>query len=438
MNQHQNCLISIIREYVSRLSIPFILAALGLSILLWGASDAKPAVSAAPASDLHTPGEIENNLTGVCIYVVTGTLTSTYTLYNPDGTISGLSNYTNATYNQKVTAQGPSSAELEITSKAFFTTNSVHPFQKASLPLGYDIYLKPESGIDPIHQGTVTLAASLTSGATRQAEAVNNIITWVGANILFDADVEDNRSESVYNRRTATAEGFSNLSVALLRAAGIPARVQRGCGLWAGKGSQHAWLEVYYPDTGWVASEPQNKQNYILPEYITDETGGFSACAEIEVTRTLSPSPVAELYDLQTSIQSSHEWIGRSANVTTWNRFPFYVTPQSVTVMVQPVDPQKTLDFNVSNKTCFDSTGQSKGWRMETEVEWLTPISGAIDGPVGLPLDASGLPLGVYTTNVTVYAAQDLTNTQVQQVVPITLVVAEEIHAVYLPMARRK
>jgi transglutaminase-like putative cysteine protease len=438
MNQRPNCLISIIREYFSRLSIPFILASLGLGLLFWGAGDVKPAVLAAPAADLYAPGEMDNNLTGVCVYVVTGTLSSKYTLHNPGGVISGLSNYTNATYNQKVTALGPSTAELEITSKAFLTTDSVHPFKKASLPLGYDIYLKPESGIDPIHQGTVALASSLTSAATRQAEAVNNIITWVGANILFDPDVEDNRSESVYNRRTATAEGFSNLSVALLRAASIPARIQRGCGLSTDKGRPHTWIEVYYLDAGWVASEPQSKQNYILPEYITDETGGFSACADIEVTRTLSPSPVAELYDLQTSIQSSHEWIGRSANVTTWNRFPFYVTPQAVTVMVQPVDPVKTLDFIVSNKTCFDSTGQSKGWRMETEAEWLTPISGSIDGPVSLPLDASGLPLGVYTTTVTVYAAQDLSNTQVQQVVPVTLVVAEEIHAVYLPMARRK
>jgi hypothetical protein len=67
----------------------------------------------------------------------------------------------------------------------------------------------------------------------------------------------DGDASSVYRNRQGACAGFSALTVALLRAAGIPARYHVGCALWVEGGSWQAWIEPYFADVGWVASDPQ-------------------------------------------------------------------------------------------------------------------------------------------------------------------------------------
>jgi len=86
----------------------------------------------------------------------------------------------------------------------------------------------------------------------------------------------------VFLNRRAICDGFSRLSVALLRAAGIPSRYALGCatplGYITGEGGGwHAWVEVYYPDVGWISMEPQTSANFIYSEVIMH---GFDQCGE--------------------------------------------------------------------------------------------------------------------------------------------------------------
>jgi hypothetical protein len=76
--------------------------------------------------------------------------------------------------------------------------------------------------------------------------------------------------------------GYSNLAVALLRAAGIPARVAHGYlppgyewgfskeywGVKVNDGGFHAYLEIYYPDAGWVFSDAEHSHNFVDPFHI--------------------------------------------------------------------------------------------------------------------------------------------------------------------------
>ena len=87
-------------------------------------------------------------------------------------------------------------------------------------------------------------------------------------------------AKSVLNRRTAYCEGYVNLLVALLRAAGIPARAQSGylfqpedqivnLSSDTANGLQidslrHTWLEFYLPQIGWLFCDPSQIYTYSI------------------------------------------------------------------------------------------------------------------------------------------------------------------------------
>jgi hypothetical protein len=82
-------------------------------------------------------------------------------------------------------------------------------------------------------------------------------------------------------------QNFSHLSAALLRASGIPARIVNGVTMnqpfdvaWQkgvltfkmGQG-RHSWIEVWFPDLGWVPFDPQNTQLFVSNRFLRIETG---------------------------------------------------------------------------------------------------------------------------------------------------------------------
>ncbi|RME64436.1 MAG: transglutaminase domain-containing protein, partial [Nitrospirae bacterium] len=81
---------------------------------------------------------------------------------------------------------------------------------------------------------------------------------------------------------------FAHLSIALMRAVGIPARIVGGISLkkpWKvpvgkktsivqsmGQGG-HAWVEVYYPDLGWLPYDPQQTKEFTSTRHIKQTQG---------------------------------------------------------------------------------------------------------------------------------------------------------------------
>jgi transglutaminase-like putative cysteine protease len=130
----------------------------------------------------------------------------------------------------------------------------------------------------------VALAQSLVVGCTSQHQAVNEIVKWVDLNLLWTlgqpTDAVSVISDPLHRTQCA---GFANTTIALLRAVGIPARFLAGTTAhgqyqrwwsptqsylygWTYSGS-HAWIDVYFPDVGWVPFDPQGKYNYIDIQY---------------------------------------------------------------------------------------------------------------------------------------------------------------------------
>ncbi|MBI5048807.1 MAG: transglutaminase domain-containing protein [Deltaproteobacteria bacterium] len=131
------------------------------------------------------------------------------------------------------------------------------------------------------------LAGGLVNGAKTEEAAVIQILNWVVDNVKYTTNPPQYDAIYTLNTGTGNCQNFSHLSIALLRAVGIPARIVGGITLsksWKvplkngtlvqsiGQGG-HAWLEVYYPDIGWVPYDAQQSHLFVSPRHIKQTVG---------------------------------------------------------------------------------------------------------------------------------------------------------------------
>ena len=116
-------------------------------------------------------------------------------------------------------------------------------------------YRLPGIGVYSDDEEAVNLALSITAGKTNDYEKVRAIHDWVAGNVWYDLNSVIVGSTGVLANKRTVCQGYSNLTAALLRASGIPAKVVTGFASTAGVGSEtaenHAWNEAY-ADGRWI------------------------------------------------------------------------------------------------------------------------------------------------------------------------------------------
>lgn len=378
--------------------------------------------------------------TTLCIGIYTGTVRSTFTLINPGG-ISGFRELELVNFDQRVVGRSPTTLDIEVTTRLWVDTQAPYPVDGSALPPDIQSYLLPEPSIQSDHPDIVAEAQRLVAGASLQAEAVDAIQAWVRGNITYDYTFSlPNDALSVYHNRSGVCAGFSTLSTALLRAAGIPARYHRGCvskwGWGVGDaGGWHAWVEIYYPDVGWLAADPQTTANYVDTSHILY---GFDQCGSsgTVITRTGHLDNAEMLDGLRTEYIDSPWGLLRSASIPIWPRRSLSVSPAQVTAMVSSDDPLHAQALWIQNSHCW-----LEGWLVRTEAPWLAPEvqTGLEDGPAWLTMDATGMEPGQYSSPITVSGSSyDWYWSGVpSQTITATLWVVDTIHECYLPMVSR-
>lgn len=128
------------------------------------------------------------------------------------------------------------------------------------------------------------LAARLTAGQTTRYGAVNAILNHVADAIVYQFSPP--RYDALYGLETGkgNCQNYAHLALALLRASGIPSRLvagvtlknkwkvpldRRGSSLMQGIGEgRHAWIEVYFPDLGWLPCDPQQSRFFTSTRHI--------------------------------------------------------------------------------------------------------------------------------------------------------------------------
>ncbi len=159
------------------------------------------------------------------------------------------------TYAVEVISSSSTTAHWKVIQRWDFSTSD--PYPPAVAPR-YAPYLAPADDVQSDNPEILALARSLVSGSAWESDAVRAIAMWVRANITYDFTFSlPSDALAVLHNRSGVCTGFSNLSTALLRAAGIPSATAGG---WVGPGRgvmPHAWNVVFYPSAGWVYSDPQ-------------------------------------------------------------------------------------------------------------------------------------------------------------------------------------
>ncbi len=237
-------------------------------------------------SSLVNPGSVSADLK-----ILEGEHTVVYDIVNPRG-VAFIPEYSNESFEQKVVNLDEFSKRVTVTSRMRpMTTRVQYPIPSRLLGPSLSPYLRAERDRQSGEPSIMRLAGDITRGSRFAHEAANAILSWIADNLIFDTTVSvpsDALSALRYGK--AYCVGYSNLAVALLRAAGIPARVAHGYlppgyewgfskeywGVKVNDGGFHAYVEIYYPDTGWVFSDAEHSHNFVDPFHIILRLDGMT------------------------------------------------------------------------------------------------------------------------------------------------------------------
>ena len=160
-------------------------------------------------------------------------------------------------------------------------------FPLEDLPENVKVYLTATKQVPSDHPQIVSKAKKLTSLAITQIDAVQQILAWIVDQMTY---VQRPLSyDALYSLNTGrgNCQNYSHLSAALMRAAGIPVRIVNGITLKESyhvkisggyltmrmAQGRHSWIEVFFPDLGWVPFDPQQMQLFVSNRFIRVEVG---------------------------------------------------------------------------------------------------------------------------------------------------------------------
>ncbi|MGZ3593278.1 MAG: transglutaminase-like domain-containing protein, partial [Syntrophales bacterium] len=161
------------------------------------------------------------------------------------------------------------------------------PFPLAAVKPELMDYLKATEQVQSNNPRIRELASQLTSNVKTEFDAVQRVIAWVVDHVHYVTPPA--RYDAVYSLESGkgNCQNFSHLTAALLRAVGIPVRIVNGVTFnqpfniaWQkgtltfkmGQG-RHSWVEVWFPELGWVPFDPQNTMLFVSTRYLRIEVG---------------------------------------------------------------------------------------------------------------------------------------------------------------------
>ncbi|MBD3165542.1 hypothetical protein GF324_03005 [bacterium] len=180
--------------------------------------------------------------------------------------------------------------EAEVQAKAIALTTDA-PYPPTDLPSELDLYLQPSPQVQSSHKRIKTLSRELTVGASDQYEVVMAVMRHVIDNMEYILLPEHFDALSCLTTGKGNCQNYSHLAAALLRAAGVPVRIVNGITLkkpysleagaytysFESAQGRHSWIEVWFPETGWLPFDPQRTAWWVETRYIRVEVGRDNA-----------------------------------------------------------------------------------------------------------------------------------------------------------------
>ncbi len=169
------------------------------------------------------------------------------------------------------------------------------------------LYLKSTPLVQSESPEIEALSRELTQHATTEFQAVTAIINYMADNTRYVYNPSRYDALSTLRTGSGNCTNSAHLSAALLRAAGIPARVVGGTTLdkqlkvpmdgvrslvqTMGKGG-HAWIEAYFPDLGWLSYDPKQSKQFTSTRHVKECHGLDSS----DIAENWTGTPYAPAY----------------------------------------------------------------------------------------------------------------------------------------------
>lgn len=249
-------------------------------------------------------------------------------------------------------------------------------FPVKNLPEETKLFLKPTKLVQSDSDEIVITAKQLTKNATTLFEVVNSIINFVTDSVKYTYNPPQYDALYTLKTRTGNCQNFAHLAIALLRAAGVPARIVGGISLkepWkvpAGNGATlvqsmgqggHAWLEVFFPDLGWLMYDPQQTKQFTSTRHIK-QTHGLDSN---DINDSWQASPTLPKYEENIDARFDNDQI--SLNLESFENSPksyllsnfvkvkkkesaVPITPKQIEEPAKPVLPKEKI-FHFGNMT---------------------------------------------------------------------------------------
>lgn len=161
------------------------------------------------------------------------------------------------------------------------------PFPLNALAGSERAYLQATKQVPANDPRILAKAKELTNGVTTEFDAVQRVLAWVIDHMTYVLVPESYEAMYSFETGKGNCQNYSHLAAALLRAVGVPVRVVNGVtlkktydarvdggnltlGMAQGR---HSWIDVYFPDLGWVPFDPQQTQLFTSNRYIRIEVG---------------------------------------------------------------------------------------------------------------------------------------------------------------------
>lgn len=177
------------------------------------------------------------------------------------------------------------------------------------------------------------LAREITAGATTPYEQVRAVNRYLWTRYTYDLTIGPQRSRGdavdyfLFEERRGYCEQFASTMIVLLRAVGIPARLVTGytpgtvhplTGLLEVRNSDaHAWVEVFFPGTGWVEFEPT--PSFPDPAALGGPgvpRWGWQGVAEFLTARLATVTPPRWVLDVMLPLARTLPWMAGAGAVT--------------------------------------------------------------------------------------------------------------------------
>lgn len=159
-----------------------------------------------------------------------------------------------------------------------------------AVPAALKLYVRPGAKVESDAKEIRDLAAELTQGATSSWDAAQRIGRWVFANITYQ--ITGTGALEALRTRKGDCGPHSLLTIALCRAAGIPAQLVGGAlysSALGGSFGQHYWVMVWVGKAGWVPFDPTSGEiDGLSPYHVTLWHGGALASLSVKVV-SVSP-----------------------------------------------------------------------------------------------------------------------------------------------------